>query len=646
MTTALIPSATAKAAAKPIATDALSRAQFNELAFALATPLFWVRDANNNATLDPEELATFRGLAMKQEDAAIGSYVASGQFTSRFYEVYGEIQKAAATPPTGVALRLRKELSQGRQTLVQTDLSTLSPDEKVAIGKILDAAALVEELYQAQMGVFGTELGASTEARSVFFRNQSPKCEAPQTQSDADCYAGKTPGAPASGLYPAAMQKVPDFCKALAKAPANIMDPFTRVGGTDAAPSAEPYTSVYGDRMKKVSSLLKEAATALSSVPQEAAFRTYLLAAAQAFLDNQWWPADEAWAKMGVDNSKFYLRIAPDEVYSEPCSTKALFHVSFGLINQGSKKLQAKLDPLKQAMEQELAKLAGAPYKERKVTFKLPDFMDVALNAGDSRSPSGATIGQSLPNFGPVANEGRGRTVAMINFYTDEDSRAAQRATASALFCKDTAALFPTEPEPQLLSTVLHEAAHNLGPAHQYKVNGKVDREVFGGPLASTLEELKAQTAAMHFLEWMVGRKEMSRQEADRAHIADIFWAFGHISRGMYDDAGHPKNYSQLAAIQFGSFVDAGAIIFRSDAKAANGTDSGCYEVVLDKLQKAVPKLMKEVAQVKGKGDKAKADAMMKAFVDVQGARKEHLDRIRERVLRAPKASFVYSIKL
>jgi hypothetical protein len=98
--------------------------------------------------------------------------------------------------------------------------------------------------------------------------------------------------------------------------------------------------------------------------------------------------------------------------------------VSFGLISQASKKWQAKLNPLKQEMEDEIAKLAGAPYTARSVSFKLPDFMDVALNAGDARSPSGATIGQSLPNFGPVANEGRGRTVAMINFYTDEDSSA------------------------------------------------------------------------------------------------------------------------------------------------------------------------------------------------------------------------------
>ena len=47
-------------------------------------------------------------------------------------------------------------------------------------------------------------------------------------------------------------------------------------------------------------------------------------------------PADEAWAKMTVDNSKWYVRVAPDETYWEPCAQKAGFHLTFARINQGS----------------------------------------------------------------------------------------------------------------------------------------------------------------------------------------------------------------------------------------------------------------------------------------------------------------------
>ena len=100
-----------------------------------------------------------------------------------------------------------------------------------------------------------------------------------------------------------------------------------------------------------------------------------------------------------------------DEVYYEPCALKAGFHVSFARINPGSVEWRDRLAPLKDKMEQALAKLAGKPYKARKVGFRLPDFIDIVVNAGDDRDAIGATIGQSLPNWGPVATEGRGRTV-------------------------------------------------------------------------------------------------------------------------------------------------------------------------------------------------------------------------------------------
>src|SRR5690606_32959955 len=113
-----------------------------------------------------------------------------------------------------------------------------------------------------------------------------------------------------------------------------------------------------------------------------------------------------------------------------------------------------------------IADQAGAPYKARKVTFHLPDFISIIVNAGQDREALGATIGQSLPNWGRVANEGRGRTIAMVNINTDPDSLAARRAQMATLFDGDSAKLYNGDsPEPGLASTILHEVMHNLGPA-------------------------------------------------------------------------------------------------------------------------------------------------------------------------------------
>ncbi|MFO0676016.1 MAG: hypothetical protein U0169_05745 [Polyangiaceae bacterium] len=642
--------------------DVGDRGAWNRAAAELALPVFWTADANANHRIDPSELATYWGLdaeVTKEKLVKGASFTREGRALVEAVAARAALKVADSGPEADRKRLVAKDLAQGRVTLVATDLTKASEAEKAVVRHVTNAATVIERLYAMQMGTAGMEAkipAGDTASKTLFFRTHGPRCEGPLTQDDPACVA--FPGAPkgkVSGLYPQSLLGQKDFCTDLGKKDKALVDPFTVVTADPktGALTAVPYHVAYKTELAVVASELRAAAKALGE--GEPAFRAYLGAAADAFEKGTWFSADEAWAKMSVDNSKFYLRIAPDEVYSEPCSTKALFHVSFGLVNQGSVKWQKKLDPKKTEMEAALAKMAGAPYTARPVTFHLPDFVDIALNAGDSRNAFGATIGQSLPNFGPVANEGRGRTVAMTNFYTDADSVASLRDVASSLLCKATMAKYTDDVEPGLMSVVLHEAAHNLGPAHQYKVAGKIDRDQFGGPLASTLEELKAQSAALYFTDWLAAKNEITKAEADLAHVRDLTWAFGHISRGMFTDDGHPKNYSQLAAIQLGWLMNAGAVAWKSET-AANGKDEGCFDVAFDAFPKAVESLMGEVAKIKGRGDKTRALALVAKYVECKDPGTKMPEgfaktcaavqkTITERVLRAPKPSFVYAIQ-
>ncbi len=56
--------------------------------------------------------------------------------------------------------------------------------------------------------------------------------------------------------------------------------------------------------------------------------------------------------------------------------------------------------------------------------------------------------------------------------------------------------------------------------------------------------------------------------------------------------------------------------------------------------------LAKRVLKVKGKGDKADAEKMKAEYVDADDEWKKLREVIAERWLRAPKASFVYSVEL
>ncbi len=634
---------------KPKALDTLSRSDFNFRAQERFLPLFWRTDANGNKALEPEELAVLWG----PQNAARADYVSDKGFTAKFEEAWAALQKPADMSKLDPAEAKRQgalalELSQGRPTLVEYDVTQGSPQDKALVQHLTKASVLLETLYARQLG--SLELLAKVPAddvtsRAVFYRNQGPHCVAPRTEKDPACTAIPGGVKRLSGLYPAEVQGDPKFCDALAKAKnaKKLTDHFSVVVADGKGFKAVPYSEAWKDDMEAVAKELDAAAAALAS-DDEKAFRTYLEAAAKGFRTNDWEPANAAWVAMGSTNSKWYLRIAPDEVYYEPCAWKAGFAVNFSRINPASLEWQKKLEPVKGDLEKALAALAGPPYKARAVKFKLPDFIDVVLNAGDQRHPHGAVIGQSLPNWGPTAAKG-GRTVVMTNLYTDADSQAALKDQMASLFCAETMKKATTDAAPAVMSVVLHEAAHNLGPSHEYKVKGKEDDEVFGGPLASTMEELKAQTAALYFSEWLAAKGVIEKGLAEQAHVRDVAWGFGHVSRGMYDAAGKPKDYSHVASIQLGTLFKAGALTWKKNEKAGNGADAGCFELDFAKWTPAVDALAKRVLLAKGKGDKKDAEKMKADFVDADDEWKKVRETITERWLRAPKATFVYSVR-
>ncbi len=624
----------------PRVRDTIARADFNRLAVRLNLPIYWVADTNNNKSIDPDEVATLLFYSTKSIELD---------------PAYDQIVAAAKAPESTDKRRalVAKDLDQGRATLILNDLTKLDDADRAFAAIMLDVAKQIDELYAIQNGsaAVAGKVGADPESQSLYRRNFGAKCVGPLTEGDPACSAVADGTRTMVSVYPDKVagkaQGEAGYCEAiehLANA-ADLVSPFTVVREVAGKLSSVPYTEAYKAQLDAIASKLTDAAGKLSGKPDEAALVAYLTAAAASFSSNDWVPADEAWAKMSVDNSKWYVRVAPDEVYWEPCSHKAGFHLTFARINQASKDWQGKLTPVLQEMETLVAAKAGPPYAARSVKVHLPDFIDILTNSGDDRNALGGTIGQSLPNFGPVANEGRGRTVAMVNLYADPDSRGARRAQAEAVFSADSVKLYPRSPEPGLLSTILHEATHNLGPAHEYKVGGKDATLVFGGQIASMLEELKAQTGALYFVEFVRGKKLVTDEFALQVYADDLVWACGHVSQGMYKDGGKKRDaYNQLAAIQIGFLIDHGALSYDKAAKAANGKDVGALVIHPDKFVAAADELMKVVAGIKSRGDVKAADALIKKYVDSDAVVPHKL--ITERFLRYPKPSFVYAVKL
>lgn len=624
-----LPSAIAapKANSQP-SVPTLARADFNRLAYAQGIPLFWETDSNNNQRIDPAELTVIDGNRRR--------YVSKGAFSAAFTSAYKKL--AEARRKESVALELR----QGRPTLLISDYRKASSADRQLIKEIVAASKIIDQLYLRQIGaayLVPRLRGADPAERALFARNNGPWCHTPKMRDDVFCNA--LPGFPQrrSDSYPTDGPQDRSLCDQLAKHrnAQQLLAPFTAVRRRGKELIALPYTKVFAAQMQRVATHLRRAAkVAEKSQPSEQALIRYLLAAAQAFTSNDWEPADQAWAAMSATNSRFYLRIAPDEVYEDLCQQKSLFHVSFAAIDQASLAWQKRLTPLREKMERALAAQIGAPYRAREVRFHMPDFIKIILNAGDSRHPLGATIGQSLPNWGKVAKEGRGRTVVMTNLYTDRDSEKISRAKAKRLLDPTAYSYYTDDRQPFLLNTILHEASHNFGPHSDYLVAGKAPKELFGGGLASTLEELKAQTGGLWFLQLLKKHGLIDETAVRQAYVNAVLWAFGHVSRGMHTASGSARPYSQLSAVQLGVMQQHGALVKKG----------GRYLIDFAKMPKAVDQMMRQVGQFKARGDKPGATKFIEAYIGKDALKRLGIDTIKREVLRHAKATFIYAIWL
>jgi hypothetical protein len=630
------------ASASSVAAEApkLSRADFNRFAVRLNLPVFWASDANGNGVPDTSEL---RPLLFFPSSESLDVEHPKQQILA--------FQPDAA--PAGLAadeVTRRKlvgeDLDQGAPTLIDTDFRSSSEIDKTFVRHMLAAASSIDTIYATMTGA--RELAPRVPAddaasQSLFRRNWGPKCACAKTRNEPACSAIPGGAKEINDAYPASLQSDPGFCAALQKRPdakTVVADHFGVVREKNGKLVDVPYTEAYAEPMKAIAAELRAAAADLTD-PNEAALKAYLESAAGSFTTNDWGPADEAWSKMNAQNSKWYLRIAPDEVLSDPCNLKAQFHLNLARIDQGSVRWQAKLTPLEDEMEKALGALIGPPYVARKVTFHLPDFIQIVFNAGDDRQPVGATAGESLPNWGKVESEGRGRTVAMTNIGTDPDSKAMNKKRVESLLDVASAKEWSESDEPALIGTILHEATHNLGPTYTYTYQGKKGDAAFGGSLAAMLEELKAETGAMYWLDWLGKKGVVTPELARQAYAAWLSWCLRHISVGVHSGTSD-QPYAQLAAIQVGFLMDEAGLSWDANAPAANGTDKGAFTVHWDKVPAGFDKMMKVVGTLKAKNDKPAADALVAKYVDGTVV---PIPVITERELRFPQSTVVYAIE-
>ncbi|HEV7553934.1 MAG TPA: hypothetical protein VGO00_00690, partial [Kofleriaceae bacterium] len=134
---------TPDAGSKPVTYDALPRADFNRLAVRENVPVYWIADANKDGKLQPDEVASLLFYPTQSV------WVNGRAFTPEFEAAYGQLVAASKRPVESTDDGKRqalvgKDLDQGRATLVRTDFTSLSADDKAFVGHMLKVAQLID----------------------------------------------------------------------------------------------------------------------------------------------------------------------------------------------------------------------------------------------------------------------------------------------------------------------------------------------------------------------------------------------------------------------------------------------------------------------------------------------------------------------
>lgn len=615
----------------------LSAKAFNGLAGEQNLPFLITDKLGDPSQLSPEHLEF---IDPRQQEV----FVCDGQFTREFEAAYRQL----------VELKRRRSvarsLAEARTVVIQRDMSHLLAPEKEMIAHLLIVARKVEELFMKQQGSFPfiSEIEARKEidpqSHKLFWRNQGPWALGPKSQDDPHANALPTFNKQRVAIYPADVELTADFFAAIEK-DKDLSHQWTVViRDQDGSLKAVPYHEYYKPEMQEIADELDASARAIESVTEEQAIHKYLKAAAAAFQGGNWDVADEKWVAMNMGNSKYALRVAPDETYWDPGNLKAGFEFWLGLIDTDAAQFSQKLNPLIQDMENHLQELVAA-YTPREIKAELPDFIEVIFRAGDHRIDIGAAVGQQLPNF----NDKHSRMVVMTNYGTDEKSTEIAKERAFLMLVEEQAKVYEPKKHISTTGTLLHEMTHSFGvqganfevrkPDSSIKLDEDnlpiTTKKALGGHNSQVMEELKAQTGGLYWVGWLKDKGIITAEMASDLYTDAIMWAFGHISVGMWAADGSPKTYSQLAGIQIRHFLGTGALSIEENK----------FRIHYDKMHASLQDLFKTVVEIQVYGDADKAQELRLDVGKGEGYDVIQGKRIQELYATYPRASFDLQIQ-
>lgn len=498
---------------------------------------------------------------------------------------------------------LAKKIARFAPTEVTAKTEALTPDDRQALAKIVEASKLLDPLFLRQVWAGNPALEATLESGSElahYFRvNKGPWSRLDHNEPFVPGVPSKPKGA---GFYPENMSKE-EFEKWAATKKKAAEDFFTVIRRDEkGALVAVPYSEAYKEFLNPAAKLLREAA----ALTTNATLKKYLTLRATAFEKNDYYSSDVAW--MDLD-APIDVTIGPYETYEdEMFGYKAAFEAYVGLRDDTESAKLARFSGYLQELENNLP--FDPKYRNPKLGASAPiRVIDVVFTAGDGNRGV-QTAAFNLPNDERVIKEKGSKRVMLKNVQQSKFDKTLIPISKVVLNAADQSQI---SFDAFFTHVLAHELMHGLGP-HNITVDGrKTTVRLELKNLYSAIEEAKADVTGLWALGYLMKIGKLDQAERVKFYATFLASMFRSVRFGINE--AHGKG----VALQFNYLLEKGAI--QLDPK-------GTFTVDLSKFESAVTQLTGELLTLEAEGSYSKAKAILERYALIAPPMQAALDKL------------------
>lgn len=457
---------------------------------------------------------------------------------------------------------------------LSADLSTLSENQKLMLGLLIDASKIMDDLFWRQAygndkEQFLASIG-DEKVRAFAAINYGPWDRLDGDKPFLQDVEAKLHGAQ---FYPADMTKE-EFESTQFADKDGLYSMVVRSETGDL--QSVPYSVVFKDELEHAAALLRKA----SRLAEHAGFANYLSMRADALLNDDYQASDFAW--MDVKTNPIELVYGPIETYEDQLFGYRAAFESYVLLkdmvwSEKLAKYAAYLPILQEGLPVDVAYKAEMPGSNADLNA-----YDVIYYAGHSNAGS-KTIAINLPNDEQVQLEKGTRRLQLKN---------AMQAKFEHILQPISEKLIVEEQRSHITfnaffaNTMFHEVAHGLGIKNTLNGSGTVRQAL--KEHASALEEGKADILGLYMV-----RQLLQQGVLDEGVLEDYYVTF---MAGIFRSVrfGASSAHGKANMIRFNYFKENGAF---------TRNEAGQYKVDIARMGDAIDALSNKILTLQGDGD-------------------------------------------